>query len=118
MMVQTFPFAQNELFFNSQNHSFAFIFNVQVQYHAVGILWTYNLDLVIFLHKNLSVFHLCNVPQPPLCTFMKKDDNFTTGENFAIIDQHPIGGGGGGGCSLLIMPCRCMEPQRVWFLTI
>ena len=26
MKVQTFPFAQNELFFNSQNHSFAFIF--------------------------------------------------------------------------------------------
>ena len=22
---------------------------------------------------------------------------YTTGENFAIIDQHPIGGGGGGG---------------------
>ena len=26
MKVQTFPFAQNELFFNSQNHSFAFTF--------------------------------------------------------------------------------------------
>ena len=75
MKVQTFPFAQNELFFNMSKSFFCFYFYVQVQYHAVGILWPYNLDLVIFLNKNLSVFHLCNAPQPPQCTFMKKDDN-------------------------------------------
>ena len=47
----------------------------------------------------------------------KKMIIYTTGENLAIIDQHPIGGGEGA-YSLIIMPYGCMEPQRVWFLIV
>ena len=40
------------------------------------------------------MFLLCNAPQPPQMYFYEKKMVYTTGENFAIIDEHPIGGGG------------------------